>query len=697
MKRKASLFFNTLVLFGVTLAGSSCSLLDNIMNQVGDAMGIRLSESKKTCVPGQKFKLKVFEEIIKGEVEEYTNYDANSWSSTNEEVATVDDRGNVVCHKVGSCDINFKSVGTKSCHVKVIEKELKSIKISRLKKKYAIGITQNELKGQIRNNSTITAVYTNNYEEAVIPQIINVSEVDTNTYGTYPVTFSYYITSNDLKESATGNIEITDASETSDKEKMERSIFDYADSSIRTTGYLINGKFKSVVIPIWFTDSDNFISEAKKDNIRNDAQKVFFSDNPSEDIGWESAKTYYEKESRVNGLLSGEKGLVDIDGKVSDWFIDTNPSSVYKDSEPESDLKQRAVDWYFSTTGENINDYDANNDGYLDGVIFMYGAPDYSTTGDSTNNLWYHVIAHSFSSRPSISTPILGNNMWVSYASMYGENNFKDRVGKNDYVKHYGKNTGLKLNPHTYIHETGHMFCLQDYYSTTRDESLPTENTMQSNNIGGHDPYSLLINNWANAYIPNESMTLDIRDVQSSHDIVLLTPKWNDAYSPFDEYIALELFAPNGLNEFDSNNGYGFGAYSEVGLRIWHIDSRLYCYDTGEITTDPRDGRTAILTDNSRGSPSGSQQIFKDHDEYPLLHLLRNDKDFSIDDTRLDMQESHYFKAGSTFSLEEFDKQFVEEGKLNNGLKLNWSVTVKNIYTNLDGSYGATLELIKSE
>ena len=64
-------------------------------------------------------------------------------------------------------------------------------------------------------------------------------------------------------------------------------------------------------------------------------------------------------------------------------------------------------------------------------------------------------------------------------------------------------------------------------------------------------------------------------------------------------------------------------------------------------------------------------------------------------DTEVSVQESDYFVEGESFSLEDYNKQFVENGTLNNGLALGWTIHVDSIYPDGTG-YGAQLTLTKS-
>ncbi len=55
------------------------------------------------------------------------------------------------------------------------------------------------------------------------------------------------------------------------------------------------GAANILVIPVWFTDSGNYIASSNRENVRSDIQAAYFGTN--EQTGWRSVKTFYEEES----------------------------------------------------------------------------------------------------------------------------------------------------------------------------------------------------------------------------------------------------------------------------------------------------------------------------------------------------------------------------------------------------------------
>ncbi len=200
---------------------------------------------------------------------------------------------------------------------------------------------------------------------------------------------------------------------------------------------------------------------------------------------------------------------------------------------------------------------------------------------------------------------------------------------------------------------------------------------MQSENTGGHDPYNVMAMGWANPYVFDSSdnslsneITITINDFQSSGDIILLTPKWDNEKQIFDEYILLELFTATGLNQYDAS----LRIPHLVGIRLWHINA----------TIDDSTNRHHNTNDSSDGN-------------YDLVHFIRNDESVEYRSlTALDRQE-YLFSTGDTFDMETFKSQFYNgDGKLDNGSSLGWSFEVTSITGDAYGETQATIKLIKT-
>ena len=458
------------------------------------------------------------------------------------------------------------------------------------------------------------------------------------------------------------------------------------------------GDVNLLVIPVWFTDSSTFIKDnSKKETVRSDIEKTYFGKNT--DTMWRSVKTYYEEESHQNLSLSG---------KVSNWY-ECGKSYKYYAQDPASKdsgapktaaLVKDAVDWYFNNnSGESRLNYDADGDGYLDGVMLIYAAPDYaSLQNDDYTNLWAFCFWIQEAKEQNPNKPGVNAFFWASYDYMYGSEVAFTKTGS---VYHGGDTAHCNLDAHSYIHEMGHMFGLEDYYDYSNNSYQPAAAfSMQDHNVGGHDPFSVYALGWGKAYIPNESITINLKPFTSSGEMILLTPNWNGYNSPFDEYFLLEYYTADGLNTFDTTYRYMADSrkrYPEgskaSGIRLWHVDARLLYTATGlfsekQITTIPdltingvHQRVVAMMSntyyDGSSYSESYCSVLGTQYADYNLLQLIRNNRmaDYQPSDF---LSESSLFTKGDSFSMNSYARQFVNYGKLNSKKELGFTFKVNS-------------------
>lgn len=542
--------------------------------------------------------------------------------------------------------------------------------------------------------------YTVDLEYEIPEEGVYFKKTSSNTFefysekaGEVPVTFKALKDANTYV-SQTINFTVTAAAEKVEIAQSYKDLSTYYSPTVGDVNFL--------VVPVWFKDSSNYVSYSKRNNIIEDVRKAYFGA-PLE-TGWHSVASFYKEES---------KGLFNLNGTVaSTWYeaeytieqigLDISDSSNNRTRK----LIKNAVNWYFETyTEDQRTNYDSDGDGYLDGVVIIYGAPDhhsYGIEGSYTeyNNLWAY-SSRITNSTASVTAPNVETFFWASYDFMYG---YLEAVNRTGFKYHKGSTAQCRLDTHTYIHETGHVLGLDDYYDYTSQYNPAGGFSMEDYNVGGHDPYSIMSFGWVNPYIPTDSCRIKIGSFQSTHDLILLTPSWNAYNSPFDEYLLLELYTPDGLNGYDTRNQYApVGAKypkgpNSVGIRVWHVDARLTYLEgvatySESLTTDGKDSTKRGLitafsntyikdgTINSHCSKLCTNN--KKYGDLNLLQLIRNNKDATDKNSSI-FSGGDLFKTGDTFSMEQFGQQFPYKSTfggtdyvLNSGVSLGWSFEVE--------------------
>ena len=485
-------------------------------------------------------------------------------------------------------------------------------------------------------------------------------------------------------------------------ERGSRTYKDYVNNNVyNLSSTPSEGTAKLLVIPVWFSDSNNYIKVDKREAIREDIQKAYFGTN--DETGWRSVKTFYEEESH---------GALTLTGTVSDWYISSKSSSTYATENSGGtatmELVNTAADWYFDNNqNESRKDYDRDGDGYLDGVMLIYARPDYYNANQSSNsygNFWAYCYWVQDTSLKNVNNPGANAFFWASYDFMYGSNLASAKTGSSRVAG--GDTSHCSVDAHTFIHEMGHMFGLEDYYDYSGYSYSPAGSfSMQDHNVGGHDPYSSFALGWGKAYIPTSTVTVKVKPFTTSGEMIVLTPSWNEFNSPFDEYLIIEYYTPTGLNKFDCDYKYAgsIQGSSQSGIRLWHVDSRLL-YKSGnwsnwsanKITTDPSISGNVVTmmmsntyyydySSSGRISPLGQSYA-----NYNQLQLIRNNKTISHATTS-DFSSDDLFKKGNTFSVADYNSQFVKDGVLNNGKALGFTFKVSDL-----SSEYATIEITKA-
>ena len=221
------------------------------------------------------------------------------------------------------------------------------------------------------------------------------------------------------------------------------------------------GNVNILVLPIVIEDYG--LSSSEKSKVLADLDLAF--NGQAEETGWQSVSSFYEESSY---------GKLNFRATVAPWYdsgltvAEIEHQNVSSDSaEGVSYLMRSAVEHYRSQSGNSLREFDSNGDGFLDAVWMVYSAP-YDGSGASTVQWAFTFWDYEAAADASYSAPVGYAYSWASYEFLY---------------EGYGRSS---VDAHTFVHETGHLLGLNDYYDTSGSTSPTGYVDMMDANIIDH-------------------------------------------------------------------------------------------------------------------------------------------------------------------------------------------------------------------
>lgn len=400
---------------------------------------------------------------------------------------------------------------------------------------------------------------------------ISNKEKDTDVNLTATISFS--------DESITKSFVITIPKYNLDKMLIEKSNFS---NRLDTDGPLTEGCLPSIGNPKVLVIPINLDSTNKSDKLLTDIDIAF--NGTVNETGYESVKTYYQKSSY---------GKLNIDFDILDeWYTPKRKKRYYENYyniETNADgstlLLQESLTYFDDKI--NYNDYDLNNDNYIDSVWLIYNC-DVDFMSDSI--YWAYTYW-------DLSDKKYDGN-YAYYYAIAGTDFMYPSINEDDSYDP----TGIKIDAHTFIHETGHLLGLDDYYDY--DEYKGIEGglygaDMMDENIGDHCPISKLLLGWINPTLvagPG-NVTLDLSSFALTGECIIVADR--KISSIYDTYYIIELYTNDGLNSFEK-------PIDDYGIRITKINAFKNIVD-GNVEINYGDYTTGFKYDNS-----DEKQLFVD-------------------------------------------------------------------------------------
>ena len=416
-------------------------------------------------------------------------------------------------------------------------------------------------------------------------------------------------------------------------EVMDNAVLATLYDNYKTPVLPSKGNQKILVIPVII----NGYEQNATDEVLQHLDIAFF--NKNESVAYESVSSYYHQSSY---------GKLTLTGKVTAWF---NPNVTPQElmnhaSETYEDgglywLLDQALEWY-QTQYDDLLNFDQNQDGYVDSIYLIYSAPNYYNDATLSSFYWAFTYSHLLNKERGQQAGLKAMRYsWSSFDFLY---------------QGYGKQ---KIDAHTYIHETGHLLGLYDYYDTGASNVSPMGLVdMMDYDIGDHSMYSKFALGWTTPYIIDKAGSITLNSSTLTGDFLIFkTNNMNE--TPFDEYIMMEFITPTGLNELDYLNGYQkyFDSYpikgfETAGIRITYINSRAV-----DINNQFSDNLSKMIGVKFSNTPRGNVEGFLSNEGqyYILSTMIPKDCKFGnngLSGASFHANSSHLFIENDTFDLQ---------------------------------------------
>ncbi len=341
---------------------------------------------------------------------------------------------------------------------------------------------------------------------------------------------------------------------------------DYLASTIGQIHLPSTGDSRILVIPVQFTDDEFTTYELETLN------NSFFGS--SEDTGWESVSSYYRKSSSDQLKIQGR--VIDpVNVKMTSTEFELEAKKYTGTGNFTDTLLTDILKFLADSKSFDFSEFDSNNDQVIDSVWMVY-----SCSYDSNSDLYWAYTTWAVDTEP-INGYYANPYSWASIEFLY-EGNY-----------HQG-NTNLtdKGDAHTFIHETGHLLGLDDYYSYDNDNTTNFDTPvggvdMMDFNIGDHCSFSKYLLGWVDPivitkeYLEEKNNEIKLTSFNETNQFLLIPPyengeiKYNDTV--LDEYLLVEFYTPTGLNEHDSTFKYtnGLKSYTKPGVLVYHVNASV--------------------------------------------------------------------------------------------------------------------------
>lgn len=271
--------------------------------------------------------------------------------------------------------------------------------------------------------------------------------------------------------------------------------------------------------------------------------------------------SYPEYQSVSSYYYNTSYGKLNMNFDVLDWQLMSKNSAYYENSTKyygDAPGASAIIHEVLSKLENKIDlsKYDNDNDGTIDSLYIIYSKP-----FDSNSEMWW-AFQYTVYETHTYDDKDVGYYVFASY----------DFLFEND----------SKCNTLTFIHETGHMFGLEDYYDYDSKKGFSKGGLggadMMDCNLGDHNPFSKFATGWVNEPVlinlkSNEETTITIDSFSKNGDCVILADNFNKSNGMFQDYFILSLIdSESKLNKEQL-------PFTKDGIRVYRVHGELEKYN----------------------------------------------------------------------------------------------------------------------
>ena len=446
--------------------------------------------------------------------------------------------------------------------------------------------------------------------------------------------------------------------------------------------------------------SDSYLITAVQRGIIEDKIRAAFEGNTQ----FLNVKDFYKKASN---------NLINFEFVYTDWYSAGSSSQCTNEQKTYSIVDNVVKNGTINGNPIDSKEFDSNKDGFIDAIYAVYDVHNYVESHDNNDNLWAYTLDNSNVVRNK-ENPVARNFSWASC-------DFLD--------KGYGDGDTM-VDPHTFIHETGHLFGLFDYYDYNKNSSPICALDMMDLNTCDLNAYSRLILGWMKPYIVYGNATINLNEVKNKKSCIVIVSDKSTLtkekstgkylFNPFNEYMLVEYFDFDSLpNNIDLVSGYspakldGLTSYTTSGYKIYHVNSPQLLASKQENTTnyefyyshEPVEKKNTyflnIISNTTKGSTKRAET-----DLFNVLEITYDDPEFDYfneialiakqtvnensyrslyvhknegDELKIEKPSNNflYFK-GDTFDSKNYSNYFIH-GKNDNGVILDNNDTFSTV------------------